>query len=57
MNIETSGYVGAGSPDLDLAIAVEMSQVGASQLAPPQNLSKLEIARDSFCQGSGCEAV
>ena len=26
----TSGYVGAGSPDLDLAIAVEMSQVGPS---------------------------
>ena len=27
LNLETSGYVGAGSPDLDLAIAVEMSQV------------------------------
>ena len=52
MNIETSGYVGAGSPDLDLAIAVEMSQVGAIKIC--QNL---EIARDSFCRGSGCEAV
>ena len=52
MNIEMSGYVGAGSPDLDLAIAVEMSQVGAIKIC--QNL---EIARDSFCRGSGCEAV
>ena len=30
MKFSTSGYVGAGSPDLDLAIAVEMSQVSAS---------------------------
>ena len=45
-NIETSGYVGAGSPDLDLAIAVEMSQVAEDCL--PLNSLLLILILDLF---------
>ena len=53
LKFSTSGYVGAGSPDLDLAIAVEMSQVGAFSQLLTKMCQSVELAGDSSQSGWG----
>ena len=58
MKFSTSGYVGAGSPDLDLAIAVEMSQVGAISQLLTKMCQSAELAGNRSQSGWGlCKNV